>query len=320
MALRDELPLVSILVPSYNHERYIKDCIQGILSQTYSNIEIIIIDDASIDDSFNIIESYKLQLELKFKNVIIKRNDINRGTASTINEMIRISNGKYIETTASDDILCSNAVEKFIEACEGNERCTLVYANAIRLDENMHYPITKQNGLTLCYDDNQPLGGQLTSQLMISNFISGATSFIPRKTIEAVGTFDEKTYCEDWDFNIRASLQGEIVYIPQALVMCHVTKNSKCRNDESQGKKKARLLYNDAVYIFSKYKAYADKDVCNKFYSNQVSLAASAEDWSLVKEICDYMKKEKYNLILPIKDKVYVSVMLSPLGRLLGKR
>lgn len=318
--MTDNLPLVSIIVPSYNHELFISDCIQGLLNQTYNNIEVIIIDDASSDNSFSLIESFKVALESRFIRTIIRKHEHNHGTAYTLNEMIELSQGKYIETTASDDILCSDAVEKFVAVCENNEHCSLAYSNIIELSENNHFPIVNELKEHVWIDTPQPSGGGITPKLLCGNFISGATSFIPRKTIEKIGNFDINTFCEDWDFNIRASLQGEIEYLSQALVMCHVTKNSKCRNDESQGKKKARLLHNDAVYIFNKYKKYADHNVSSKFFSNQLALAVGVDDWELSSDIKKKMKSEKLQIILPLKDRIYIDILLSPLGKISRKR
>lgn len=314
------MPLVSVIVPCYNHEDYIFDCISGLLRQTYPNIELIIIDDSSTDNSYSIVETYRQKLEEKFYKVIIKQHKNNRGTAYTLNEMIGLSCGKYIETTASDDILCSNAVENFVRICEKNDRCSLAYSNFYLIDEKEHFPINDYSKFELGYRRNQPSGEGLTQLLLLGNFVSGATSFFPRSTIENIGEFDEKSYCEDWDFNIRASIKGNIIFVQEPLVLCRVTPNSKCRHDMAHAKEKNQLLHNDAVYIFNKYKKYADDNVSSRFFSNQLALAVGVDDWKLANDIRKIMKNEKYNLILPFKDKVYIDIVLSPLGKTLRKR
>ena len=85
----ENIPLVSVVVPCYNHEKYVKETIESIVNQTYKNIELIVIDDGSKDNSVKVIQ----ELADKYGFTFIHRP--NKGLSATLNEGIRLSKGKY---------------------------------------------------------------------------------------------------------------------------------------------------------------------------------------------------------------------------------
>ena len=111
----NNLPLISIIVPLYNTEKYIEQCLNSILDQTFQNYELIIIDDCSIDNSVKIIKSYIPNFKERLKLVKLKNNV---GAAFARNIGINLSRGKYITFVDSDDFLISNALENFYKAAE----------------------------------------------------------------------------------------------------------------------------------------------------------------------------------------------------------
>ena len=99
--------LISIITPSYNSEKYLKECIESVLNQTYSNWEMLLVDDASIDGSRSIIESYSSK-ESRIKTILL---DENSGAAKARNIAIDRSEGRYIAFLDSDDIWFSEKLE-----------------------------------------------------------------------------------------------------------------------------------------------------------------------------------------------------------------
>ena len=99
--------LISIITPSYNSEKYLKECIESVLNQTYSNWEMLIVDDASIDGSRSIIESYSSK-ESRIKTILL---DENSGAAKARNIAIDRSEGRYIAFLDSDDIWVPEKLE-----------------------------------------------------------------------------------------------------------------------------------------------------------------------------------------------------------------
>lgn len=101
-----ELPLVTVMIPSYNHEKYIKESIQSVIDQTYSRLELIVIDDGSKDNSIQIIEEMRLACEQRFEHFQFIFRE-NRGLSRTLNQGLSLARGEYFSIVASDDIMLS---------------------------------------------------------------------------------------------------------------------------------------------------------------------------------------------------------------------
>ena len=109
-------PLVSIITPLYNSEKYIAETIESVLAQTYSNWEMIIVDDCSKDNSTKIVEEY----QKKDRRIKLYQNEINKGVSYTRNRSIDIAQGKYIAFLDSDDLWKKEKLEKQINFMEQN--------------------------------------------------------------------------------------------------------------------------------------------------------------------------------------------------------
>lgn len=108
---------VTLIVPVYNSEKYIGKCLDSILNQTYTNFEILVINDGSKDNSQQVIDNYKK----KYPNIIIAVEQQNKGVAITRNESIKRANGDYIMFVDNDDFLDKDYVETFVKAIEDGE-------------------------------------------------------------------------------------------------------------------------------------------------------------------------------------------------------
>lgn len=124
-------PLVTVLVPSYNHGRYLRERIGSIIAQTYQNFELIVIDDCSQDDSDDVIRA--LQTEHDFKYV---RNRGNSGTPFAAWERIcSLARGEYIWVCESDDVAEPNFLEAAIQRLQCNPKAVLFYSNSLVINE-----------------------------------------------------------------------------------------------------------------------------------------------------------------------------------------
>ena len=110
-------PLVSVVVPCYNHERYVKECIQSIIDQSYKNIELIVIDDGSKDASVAVIEGLRGACEERFTRFEFSARE-NRGLCNTLNQALDWCQGEYFAAIASDDQWLPFKTEKQVEYLE----------------------------------------------------------------------------------------------------------------------------------------------------------------------------------------------------------
>jgi len=126
-------PIVSVVVATYNREKYVKKAIESVLSQTYKNIELIIIDDGSTDKTPEII----FEFLKKDQRIIILKNEINLGLTKSLNKAIGSAKGKYIARLDDDDYWCDeNKMKKQVDFLEKNTDYVLTGGGIIRIDEN----------------------------------------------------------------------------------------------------------------------------------------------------------------------------------------
>jgi len=199
-----DMPLVSVIVPSYNHEAYIEECISSVINQTYRHIELIVIDDGSSDRSREILERLQKQygFALEFQE--------NQGVSKTLNKAIRrYAHGKYISCLASDDFIMPDKVDRQVGFLEENPHIDMVFGKVYMVDEKSQ--IIKDKTIFEPFDE--PVK-QIPFELLIENNRVPAPSVMMRREIwEKCGGFNENTMIEDFDLWLKIAYQGSIVYL-----------------------------------------------------------------------------------------------------------
>ena len=112
--------LFSIVIASYNHDKYVIECLNSIKAQNYPYIELIVIDDCSTDTTYQLECEWFEENREKFHNIILLKNDENRGVVKTMNRGLEICTGDYILRFASDDCLLVDAVKKIVSVYSEN--------------------------------------------------------------------------------------------------------------------------------------------------------------------------------------------------------
>ncbi|GAB2479848.1 glycosyltransferase [Alkalibacterium psychrotolerans] len=133
----DNQPLVSIIIPTYNVERYVEECIESLLNQTYTNIEIIVLDDGSTDATVYLLKQYEDKIQL-----IVNSN--NKGQGARRNEGMKLANGKYIYFVDSDDWIEPETVEEAVKQLEETQT-DIVRFNGVSFDEGIGSVIKENN-------------------------------------------------------------------------------------------------------------------------------------------------------------------------------
>lgn len=222
--------LVSIIMPAYNHDKYIKQCFDSIINQTYSNIELIVINDGSTDKTHDVIKAYEDKLKDRFARFVYI-SKVNEGVCKTLNKGLDISNGEYIIPFASDDIMFPERVELQVNYLEKNKDYGMVYTDGYHVESDNWLDISKT------YDDNDKFSnrmefveGELFDFMLTNVFLMPTPSIcIRRECFQKVGKYDESLLCEDPDMFLRISKEYKIGYIKKVLVLHRIHVNNSGR-------------------------------------------------------------------------------------------
>jgi alpha-1,3-rhamnosyltransferase len=189
--INNDKPLVSVIVPCYNHEKYIKESLLSILNQTYNNIQLIVIDDGSKDNSVDIIKS--LQPTYNF----IFEAQQNEGVSKTLNNAIKkYATGKYIAFLASDDYWELNKLEKQILFLEKNDTLGMVCGKARIVNNQSKIVGALETG-------NASMAFNFNNIALGKRMVAALTVVLKKDVLDKVGLFDEDLAIEDLDMWLR---------------------------------------------------------------------------------------------------------------------
>jgi len=213
-------PLVSILIPCYNHEKYVLETLNSVLSDTYPNKEIIIIDDGSKDSSDAQISNWVTINKNKIAIKYFTRN--NRGICYTLNELIGISNGKYIIPLASDDILINDTIFDRVQMLENNPDKMVLLSDAEVINGEGVTIFSSSMEFHKVNKHNYYTRNGIMKQTMVNLGISGATVLINKDIYDIIGGYPKDIIAEDWYFYQRAAGIGKILFYDQKVSLYRV--------------------------------------------------------------------------------------------------
>lgn len=207
---------VSIILPTFNRDYLIEKAIKNCLSQSYENIEIVIVNDGSTDDTHKILQRYVLHPKVKY---IYQEN---KGLPAALNLGVEKATGDYITWTSDDNEYYTDAIEKMVKVLNTCQSPSFVYANMITKDLDT-------NEIKLV-----DLG--CTNRAYLGNFI-GACFLYDRQIVEQIGGYAlNLRLVEDYDYWIRIYEQFEMIHIPETLYIyaLHSTSLSTLKKEEVQ--------------------------------------------------------------------------------------
>jgi len=209
--------LVSIIIPVHNSQKFLEECIESALSQTYPNIEIIAIDDGSTDNSLKILKKYSNKIKL----IETKNSRI----ATAVNQGLKIAKGEWMKRLDSDDVLYPNAIENLVSVGKNIEdkRKTMLYGHYDLIDST-----SKVTGKKI-----QPNYNNLEifdfNVILLHHFIGlPSSSLIHRSTIEEYGLLNESfERGEDYEFWLRNCLlhNCRLRLVPKTIVKYRIHSN-----------------------------------------------------------------------------------------------
>lgn len=216
-------PFVSFIVMSYKAEKFIQEAIDGALSQTYDNMEIIFSDDASPDKTFEIVaENIKNYTGKHKPNIRVIRNQKNMGIAAHLNKLWwQEAKGDWIVVSAGDDVSMPNRVERVMEFA--NDNVGIIHHYSYLIDENSNIiPHTDT------YHINQSIldTGSIEDVISKNICVRGGAMSLNKKMLKIFGTFNNDIVNEDIILAYRAKYFGKIIHLDEKLMKYREHSNS----------------------------------------------------------------------------------------------
>lgn len=273
--LDQKSPLVSIIIPLYNHEKYIQETIQSIVLQTYQNIEIILVDDASIDNSLNFAKAKLENSGVSFK---IIENSSNLGVCATVNRGISAASGKYSCLIASDDMLIQGRIKSHVEILENSKDSNVIacYGPLKVISEDGSLVGLKGE---LLNKKNYDLSSVVTKTA--NPCLQGCT-FITNKL--KIFPFDENLFFEDWDFFIRLFLDGySVIYDDNVSAIYRISPGGVSKQIDKMIAARQDIQTKHFSEIYKKNKILAQEFLFTIAFSNLMSISYSGKAGSWIK-------------------------------------
>ena len=220
--------LVSVLMPAFNHERFVRDAVESVLGQTYANLELIVIDDASQDDTWAAVQSFK---EGRLR---LYRHEANQGAHATLNRALGLARGDFIAIINSDDRFDPKRIERLLSIVEGaDSELPFAFTDVEFIDEEGDAIPTHPR--TQAYRRLRAMCGAIPSEFWFlagNPAVSTSNFFFSRRLMEKVGGFSSLRYTHDWDWALRANRSGSLIWARESLLRYRVHQGSTLSEDD----------------------------------------------------------------------------------------
>lgn len=218
------MPRVSVIVPCYNTGKYLRQALDSVLAQTYTDWEVIMIDDGSTDNSAQIAAEARAQFGSRLKYFY----QPNRGLSATRNTGFRHASGEFISFLDADDVYAPNRLQRGVEALDNNPDVGLIHSKVDRIDGNgtfLEHPPTA---------DVRYLSGRIARHIFTRKAHILCPSILFRKRcLERVGESDETlTVNADRDICFRIALRYPVFYIDEVLASYRLHSNGMSQNHD----------------------------------------------------------------------------------------
>lgn len=229
-------PLVSITVPCFNHDQYVQECIQSIIEQDYKNIELIVIDDGSNDQSIDKIQEMIPLCKKRFVRFEFKSRP-NKGLCATLNEAIEWSNGVFFSAIASDDAMLIGKTSKQVDYMVSTPKCMAVFGGV---------DVINNNGETLHKRQIRHQSFDFKQIILMNYFLPAPTQMIRLSHIRKAGGYPLGFIIEDWYMWLKLSSYGSLDCMHEIV--------AKYRKHGDNLSKKTELMASGRKQIIEEYK------------------------------------------------------------------
>lgn len=210
------MAIISVIIPVYNGEKTIETTIQSILNQSFSDLELIIINDGSQDNTLELVEGIQDHRLKVFSYP-------NAGLSASRNRGIEHASGEYISFIDADDLWTPDKLEAQLKALQDNPKAGVAYSWTHYIDESGQF---RRRGSYISAT------GNVYAKLLLVNFLeSGSNLLIRRQVLAEIGKFDESLFAvEDWDMWLRLAARYDFICVPSPQILYRLSNNSMSAN------------------------------------------------------------------------------------------
>ncbi len=231
----NDLPLVSVLIPLYNHERYIVQAIESVVCDEYPNKELIVLDDGSSDASFAIVKAWHAENVHRApgRTEIISRP--NQGVAKTLNELLAMAKGDLIAFLSSDDYLLPGGIQARVDYLQRHPAKMMVVADYRVVDKNGN--LTYENGTSDLHRANRSClsDDRLIRYELIFHWCLAGPVYMGRKELyKNLGGYDETALVEDWPFCLKMLAADILGFVDQPVAAYRIHGENSIRNKDKK--------------------------------------------------------------------------------------
>jgi glycosyltransferase involved in cell wall biosynthesis len=199
-------PIVSVIIPAYNAASFIGDALGSVRDQTFRDVEVVVVDDGSTDDTLRAIRRFAGQLDLTILT------QANAGPAAARNRGIRRARGRYCAFLDTDDVMLPDRLRAQSAMLDSDPALGLVHTDLMTFDERGIIHRTRRAF-------SNPCGGMVLDQLLLNNFITTSTVMAPKARLMEAGLFGEgRRVSEDFEFWLRMAARWKVGFIDEPLV------------------------------------------------------------------------------------------------------
>lgn len=258
--MRKELPLVSVVIITYNSADTILETLDSVKQQSYEKIELIISDDCSSDNTIPLIEDWINNNEYRFVRAIVLKSLKNTGVCANFNRAIDIANGEWIKGLAGDDIFEINAIEEYVRFVLSNQS-NICFAKMKTFGINEEANKKHFNYLEKLYKYLKlPTREQQYKASLKRHILPGPGIFYRKDFWNSIGRFNEKyPFAEEYDFQLRVLNNSKIDFLDQYLIDWRIRPNSLSNRINPNSFKsdydffydvKIKLLMREKMYLY----------------------------------------------------------------------
>lgn len=258
-------PLVSIIIPMYNCEKFIQETLDSVLSQTYKNFEVIAVNDGSTDGTLQIVSQIA-----KSDNRIICISQDNSGVSASRNKAIQLSKGEYIAFLDHDDIWLPDKLENQVPFFQQNSKIGFVFSNAIYFNE--------EGKNTLLYRKSPPTG-RIFGKLLMHSFLCVSTVILRRDCLFGLKELFDNRLClgEELDIFLRLLYKWDAAYVDKTLVRYRLHRASYTFQNKKNIPKEKEMILEKLIKVYPQIKSEFRQEIL--YLKSRIQYDYALLDW-----------------------------------------